>query len=189
MSDPHDPLHAVMTALRDFGESSDRMVDLAGRTVGLYRTDLRALNILMRRASAGLETSATDLGRHLHLTKPATTAVVDRLVESGHAVRERSLQDRRRVLIHHTDSAVRDDGAAFAPIGGSMRAALAGFSPAELEAALRVIRAATDALTDLESALPGPDAAAGRTPEPVSEAGSAGVRSPDAGPADGAAAP
>lgn len=155
--DPHDPLHAVTTALRDFGESSDRMVDLAGRTVGLYRTDLRALNILMRRASAGLETSASDLGRHLHLTKPATTAVVDRLVESGHATRERSQQDRRRVLVHHTDSAVRDGMAAFAPMGGTLRSALAGFTDEELRTALQVIRAATASLTDLESALPAQD--------------------------------
>lgn len=157
--DPQDPLHAVMSALREFGESSDRMVDRAGRTVGLYRTDLRALNILMRRASAGLETSASDLGGHLNLTKPATTAVVDRLVESGHATRERSQQDRRRVLIRHTDSAVRDGMAAFAPLGGSLRAALERFSPDELHTALEVIRAATASLSDLESTLPRPEAA------------------------------
>lgn len=154
--DPRDPLHAVVTALRDFSESADRMVDSAGRTVGLHRTDLRALNILMHRASAGMATSASDLGRHLNLTKPATTAVVDRLVDSGHAVRERSLQDRRRVLIHHTDSAVRVGGAAFAPMGGSLRAAFAGFSEEELHTALRVVQAATGALQDLESALPRP---------------------------------
>jgi len=166
-----------MTALRDFSESSDRMVDSAGRTVGLHRTDLRALNILMRRAAEGMETSASDLGRHLNLTKPATTAVVDRLVDSGHAVRERSLQDRRRVLVHHTDTAVRDGGAAFAPMGGSLRAALADFSEEELRTALRVVQAATGALQDLESALPRPqtartgadrrhDAAAGDSPAP-----------------------
>lgn len=178
MPDPHDPLREVLTALRDFGESSDRMVDQAGRVVGLYRTDLRALNILMRRAAAGLETSASDLGRHLHLTKPATTAVVDRLVESGHAVRERSLQDRRRVLIHHTDSAVRDGMAAFAPMGGSMRAALQDFSAEELEAALRVVRAATAALNDLDSALPRHEAGG--------DAERAGDRRPDRGTAGGA---
>ncbi|WP_245232135.1 MarR family winged helix-turn-helix transcriptional regulator [Micrococcus lylae] len=158
--DPHDSLHAVTTALRDFGESADRMVDLAGRAVGLYRTDLRALSILMRRASAGLETSASDLGGHLRLTKPATTAVVDRLVESGHATRARSQQDRRRVLVHHTDSAVRDGMAAFAPMGGALRAALADFTDEELRTALQVIRTATASLTELESTLPAQDSAA-----------------------------
>lgn len=143
-----------MTALRDFGESSERMVERAGREVGLYRTDLRALNILMRRQAAGLQTSASDLGRHLNLTKPATTAVVDRLVDSGHASRERSSQDRRRVLIHHSESAVRDGMAAFAEMGGMMRTALAQFSPAQLQTALQVVRAATAALADGDSALP-----------------------------------
>lgn len=178
-----------MTALREFGESSDRMVDLAGRTVGLYRTDLRALTILMRRAAAGLETSASDLGRHLHLTKPATTAVVDRLVESGHAVRERSLQDRRRVLIHHTDSAVRDGGAAFAPMGGSIHAALADFSAEELQTALRVIRAATRSLADLEADLAqGAAAAHPSTPASGSEAPAAGDRRGPDGPGSGSPA-
>jgi DNA-binding MarR family transcriptional regulator len=154
--DPTDPLHRVMTALRDFGEGSDRAVDRAGRMAGLYRTDLRALNILMRRSAAGLETTASDLGRLLDLTKPAATAVVDRLVASGHAIRERSTQDRRRVLILHTDSAVRDGGAAFAPVGAAMHAALVGFTDEELETALEVIRAAADALRELESAPPAP---------------------------------
>lgn len=62
--------------------------------MGLNETDYAALSLLMR-APAG----PTELARHLHLTTAATTAVVDRLVAAGHAVREPHPQDRRRTLV------------------------------------------------------------------------------------------
>lgn len=144
---PVPPRHqAVVGALRAFSERSDQAADDAGRGLGLGRTDLRALAVLMRRAAAGEETTVTDLGRGLHLSKPAATAAVDRLVASGHAVRRRSEADRRRVIVDHTDSAVADGRAAFLPLAARISGALDGFSDEDLDAALRVIVAATVAL-------------------------------------------
>lgn len=146
---PVPPRHlAIVGALRAFGEGSDHAADLASRGLGLNRTDLRALSVLLQRAGAGEETTVTDLGRSLHLTKASATAAVDRLVASGHARRRRSEVDRRRVLVDHTDSAVADGGAAFAPLALRISAALADLDDADLDAALRVVRAATAALED-----------------------------------------
>ncbi|MDY6054905.1 MarR family transcriptional regulator [Micrococcus sp.] len=148
---------AVVLALRTFSERADHAAEQAGRTLGLSRTDLRALSVLMRRAAEGEETTVTDLGRGLHLTTPAATAAVDRLVASGHVVRRRSERDRRRVILDHTPSAVADGRAAFSPLAERIGAALADVPRADLEAALRVIDTAAAALEDDDVA-----AAAGR---------------------------
>lgn len=163
---PVPPRHqAVVGALRAFSELSDQAADDAGRDLGLGRTDLRALTVLMRRAAAGEETTVTDLGRGLHLSKPAATAAVDRLVASGHAVRRRSEADRRRVIVDHTDSAVADGRAAFLPLAARISAALDGFPDEDLDAALRVIAAATTALGgDRPSSPAGGTAAMRRAP-------------------------
>lgn len=137
---------AVVQALRAFSEGAEHAVDDAGRGVGLHRTDLKALAHLMRCAEAGRPVTATDLGAHLHLTRASATAVVDRLVASGHARRRRDEVDRRRVLVEHTESALRDGAAAFLPMSQRISEALEQFTAAELRTALRVVEAATDAL-------------------------------------------
>lgn len=137
---------AVVMALRAFSEGAEHAVDEAGRGVGLHRTDLKALAHLMRCAEARQPVTATDLGAHLHLTRASTTAVVDRLVASGHARRRRDEADRRRVLVEHTESARRDGAAAFLPMSLRISGALTPFTAEELRAALRVIEAATAAL-------------------------------------------
>lgn len=137
---------AVVHALRAFSEGAEHAVDEAGRGIGLHRTDLKALAHLMRCADEDRPVTATDLGAHLHLTRAATTAVVDRLVASGHARRRRDDVDRRRVLVEHTDSARRDGAAAFLPLSLRISGALTPFTAEELRAALRVIEAATAAL-------------------------------------------
>ena len=64
------------------------------RIMGLKETDYTALAVLMRQPMG-----PTNLARSLHITSAAITAVVDRLVRAGHAVREPYPQDRRRVII------------------------------------------------------------------------------------------
>lgn len=155
---------ALLGALRAFSESSDRAADLAGRGLGLHRTDLRALSTLVGRQARDLPTTATELGRHLHLTKAATTAVVDRLVASGHAVRHRSTRDRRNVLVEPTASALSDGAAAFRPMAQHISAALEEFDDAELAVALRVVEAATRGIAPLAGEPPATGGAGSEAP-------------------------
>lgn len=69
------------------------------RIMGLKETDYAALAVLMRDAMG-----PTELARALHITSAATTAVVDRLVRAGHAVREPHPQDRRRMIIRAVEA-------------------------------------------------------------------------------------
>lgn len=69
------------------------------RIMGLKETDYHAMAILMRDPMG-----PTALARALHITSAAATAVVDRLVRAGHAVREPHPDDRRRMIIRAVDA-------------------------------------------------------------------------------------
>lgn len=69
------------------------------RIMSLKDTDYAAMAILMREPMG-----PTELARALHITSAAATAVVDRLVRAGHAVREPHPDDRRRMIIRAVDA-------------------------------------------------------------------------------------
>ncbi len=69
------------------------------RIMGLKETDYAAMAILMREPMG-----PSELARGLHITSAAATAVVDRLVSAGHAVREPHPEDRRRTIIRAVDA-------------------------------------------------------------------------------------
>ncbi len=138
----------MLQALRAFSERADRLVDDAAQELGLHRTDLRALSVLMAHEHAGQAATAGDLRHELNLTPAATTAVLDRLTASGHAVRRRGDHDRRQVFAAPTAAAASDAARAFAPLSARIANVLDGVDDADLAAALRVIRALADALEE-----------------------------------------
>lgn len=96
-----ETLHATphARALRRIVRLNGEVRTQMRRLMGLKDTDYTALSLLMRRPMG-----PTELARSLHLTTSATTAVVDRLVAAGHAVREPHPQDRRRTTVRAVDS-------------------------------------------------------------------------------------
>jgi DNA-binding MarR family transcriptional regulator len=164
---PPAELAALVQALRRFAEASDRTTEAAGHHSGMYRTDLRALAVLMQRHQDGQDTTPTDLGRLLNLTSASTTALVDRLVASGHAQRQASTTDRRRVNITHTPAAIAEGRAIFMPLARQMASSLSGFTPGQMRTAIEVLQAATasmDSMAPLGQATPPPGSPAPRPP-------------------------
>ncbi|MGD6979366.1 MULTISPECIES: MarR family winged helix-turn-helix transcriptional regulator [Citricoccus] len=153
---PHDSeqMRLLIHALRRYAEASDRMVEAAGNQHGMYRTDLRALTLLMQRQAEGLQTTPKDLGQLLNLTSASTTALVDRLVANGHAERSRSTTDRRSVFVQHTPSAQAEGRAIFSPMSRLMMEHLAQFTPQQMDTAAQVVAAATAALEELDATGP-----------------------------------
>jgi DNA-binding MarR family transcriptional regulator len=94
-------IDAVMQAVVDFQDATDRVDEAAVTRLGLNRTDLRCLGILGR---AGAMT-AGQLARAAGLSPGAATTAVDRLVRAGYARRVRDVGDRRRVTIEPTPAA------------------------------------------------------------------------------------
>lgn len=145
---PRESVVRLVGALREYAEESERVVDAHGARHGHHKSDLRALSLLMQRNQAGLETTPSEIAKHLGLSSPSATALVDRLVKHGHAERRRSEEDRRSVRIVATESAIEEGRAIFVPIAQQSAAAFGQFSDEELAAAERVLRAATQALLD-----------------------------------------
>ena len=151
--------------LQEFSLEANRYVDAAGGSNHMHRTDLNALAVIMQHTAKNQVVTPGVLRKELHLSSPATTALIDRLDKSGHVVRERQGTDRRQVQLRMTPKAYRDGGAMFRPLAQHMGAALQGFTPEELETATRFMTAMIEATVRA-----GEEAVLGASPTPPSPA-------------------
>lgn len=135
----------LVRLLQEFSLEANRYVDSAGGRNDMHRTDLNALAVIMRHTARNQIVTPGVLRKELHLSSPATTALVDRLHNSGHVVRERQGTDRRQVQLRMTPKAYRDGSAMFLPLARHMDAAMAQFTPEELEIATRFMTSMIDA--------------------------------------------
>ena len=86
--------------------------------------------VLARLAADGRQ-GPSDLARGLHVTTGAMTALLDRLVERGHLVREPHPTDRRRVALRLTASAHETARVHVQPMSADIAALARRLSPAE----------------------------------------------------------
>jgi DNA-binding MarR family transcriptional regulator len=138
------PPHLVRL-LQEFSLEANRYVDATSERNDMHRTDLNALSVLMERTARNEVVTPGVLRKELHLSSPATTALIDRLDKSGHVVRERQGSDRRQVQLRLTPKAYRDGGAMFQPLARHMGTSLLAFTPEEQELAARFLQAMIDA--------------------------------------------
>ncbi|GHD02683.1 MarR family winged helix-turn-helix transcriptional regulator [Zhihengliuella salsuginis] len=106
--------------LQEIALASERYVDVAARTDGVHRTDLHALNEILRNQDADAPLTASELAARLGLSAPATTALIDRLEGHGHVSRERDARDRRRVAVLATDEARSTGSRIFRPLASAL---------------------------------------------------------------------
>jgi DNA-binding MarR family transcriptional regulator len=137
--------HPLVRLLQEFTLEANRYVDTAGGRKDMHRTDLNALAVIMRHTAKGNIVTPGLLRKELHLSSPATTALIDRLDTSGHVVRERGGADRRQVQLKMTPKAFQEGGAIFAPLSQRMGSAMSDFTPAELEIVTRFMTAMVEA--------------------------------------------
>jgi len=157
----------LVRLLQEFTLEANRYVDSAGGRNDMHRTDLNALAVIMRHTARDQIVTPGVLRKELNLSSPATTALIDRLHSSGHVVREREGADRRQVQLRMTPKAYRDGGAMFLPLARHMGAAMANFTPEELEIVTRFMNSMIDATVRAgeEAARgPGPEQAPGQHP-------------------------
>jgi DNA-binding MarR family transcriptional regulator len=89
-----DGAHPVLQACRDLAAAMDLFDEAACGVLGIGRSDLRAVTLLGDEAL-----TATALSRALGLTRPAVTALVDRLVAAGFVERVAVPGDRRATAV------------------------------------------------------------------------------------------
>ncbi|BCW80430.1 MarR family winged helix-turn-helix transcriptional regulator [Arthrobacter sp. NicSoilC5] len=137
--------HPLLRILQEFTIEANRYVDAAGDRKDMHRTDMNALAVIMRHTARGNVVTPGLLRKELNLSSPATTALIDRLDNSGHVVRERQSTDRRQVQLKMTPKAFQEGGAIFAPLAQHMGSAMAGFTEEELDTVTRFMTAMIDA--------------------------------------------
>lgn len=138
----------LVRLLQEFTQASDRFVDTTSGGNSMHRSDLNALSVIMRHEHAGQPPTMSTLGRALHLSPPATSALVNRLERSGHVVRRRSEDDRRVVRIAVTEHAKTEGRRMFGPLARALETAIAGYSEAEIALVSRFMADASRAVDD-----------------------------------------
>ena len=109
------------------------------------RTDVRAMVAIMDAARRGEALTAGALGRAVDLSSASVTALVDRLERAGHVRRVRDPQDRRRVVLEMSESAMAAGTEHFGGLQRALGAAMAGYTEQELALVARVLTDVTDA--------------------------------------------
>jgi DNA-binding MarR family transcriptional regulator len=104
-----DPL---LVAVRRLGEVLDRFDDDVARSLGVHRSDLRAMHLLEHGA-----VTAGAIASHLDLTSGSVTALITRLVKAGLVTRTVDGNDRRVVNVALRPEAWQRLAAVYGPAG------------------------------------------------------------------------
>ncbi|RBY93861.1 MarR family transcriptional regulator [Blastococcus sp. TBT05-19] len=114
---------------------------------GLNRTDVRALVAIMDAARRGEALTAGRLGEAVDLRSASVTALVDRLEKVGHVRRVRDPEDRRRVGLEMSESAMVAGAEHFGGLARDLTAAMDGYTDEELAVVRRWLEDMTAVIT------------------------------------------
>ena len=114
---------------------------------GLNRTDVRALVAIMDAARSGESLTAGRLGAAVDLSSASVTALLDRLEKVGHIRRTRDADDRRRVVLQMSDTAMTAGASYFGALQRDLAVAMEGYSDEELAVVRRFLEDMTAVIT------------------------------------------
>jgi DNA-binding MarR family transcriptional regulator len=142
-SDPaNDQVAAEQRLVRELSTAVVLFHEAVGTRLGLNAADHKALGIVDRDGPLAPSELATRLG----LTRPAVTAMVDRLERAGYLHRSPDHADRRRVALRLSDDRDPALTEAYAALGSALSRGLASYSTTEQAAILSFLAAATATL-------------------------------------------
>jgi DNA-binding MarR family transcriptional regulator len=140
---------ALNRAMRDASAKGVIYSQAVAERLGVASTDLECLDVIALRGPM----AAGEIADAVGLTSGAITGVIDRLERAGLARRERSREDRRKVIVRLTPAVERRVVPLFLPMEKAAMTALADYDEKELLLLLEFFRragsAATTALSEL----------------------------------------
>jgi DNA-binding MarR family transcriptional regulator len=140
---------ALNRAMRDASAKGVIYSQAVAERLGVASADLECLDIIALRGPM----AAGEIADAVGLTSGAITGVIDRLERAGLARRERSREDRRKVIVRLLPAVERRVVPLFHPMEKAAMTALADYGDKELLLLLEFFRragaAATAALTEL----------------------------------------
>jgi DNA-binding MarR family transcriptional regulator len=119
----------ITEAVVRFQDATDRVDAAAAEVLGVNRTDLHCIGLLLREGGMTAGRLAVEAG----LSPAATTAAIERLESAGYAVRAKDEADRRRVLVTATPRAEERIELIYGPVRPAGVAVLSRYTRAELE--------------------------------------------------------
>lgn len=125
----------ITEAVVRFQNATDRVDAAAAEVLGVNRTDLLCIGLLL--IDGGM--TAGKLAVEAALSPAATTAAIERLEKAGYAVRTKDEADRRRVLVTATPLAAERIEQLYGPVRPAGAALLAGYTRIELETIRRFL--------------------------------------------------
>ncbi|TCO65333.1 MarR family winged helix-turn-helix transcriptional regulator [Actinocrispum wychmicini] len=136
-----DELRAELgTASRVYQVSVDALDEAVAGHLGVNRTDLRCLDVLMQLGTA----TPGVLGARLGLTTGSVTAMLDRLAKLGYLTRAPDPGDRRKVLISATDEVKAKAWQLYGPIAEEGARDANVYTEAELRLLISFLRGAAE---------------------------------------------
>jgi DNA-binding MarR family transcriptional regulator len=123
-----DGVGEVAVRIRTLQQSFDAFDEAAAALLGLNRTDLRCLDLILAKDPM----SAGELTRAAKLSPAATTTAIDRLERAGFVTRSRDAVNRRRVLVAATEAARAAEREVYGPLGEAGTSALQRYSEEQL---------------------------------------------------------
>lgn len=123
--------------LRRHAEELTRIATAFGDAHGLHQTDVAALAAI---AQAPEPIGPAALADTLRLSRPATTAVLDRLETVGHVLRRPDPADRRRSIVELQPEAHELAAAFFGPLGDAYERAMDAYGEDDLRVVERFLR-------------------------------------------------
>lgn len=123
-----DGVGEVAVRMRLLQQSFDAFDEAAATVLGLNRTDLRCLDLILAKDPM----SAGELTTAAKLSPAATTTAIDRLERAGFVTRSRDAANRRRVLVAATEAARAAEREVYGPVGEAGMSALRRYGEEQL---------------------------------------------------------
>jgi DNA-binding MarR family transcriptional regulator len=132
MSNPAEWRAQLATLIRQYQRDTDAFDQAVAEPIGISRTDLRCLDLLLELAMAGRAVTPARLADASGLTPSTLTSVLDRLEKVGYVRRARDQENRRQVLLELTEQFAVVTGELFGPVGEEGMRQLQQLSDAEV---------------------------------------------------------
>jgi DNA-binding MarR family transcriptional regulator len=134
----------LIAANRLYQQGTDALDQAASELLGVNRTDLRCIDIVLQRG----QLSAGELAVAAGLSPGAVTTALDRLERAGYARRVRDPDDRRRVLVQPTEVIAERSHAIWGPLAADGATLVERFSAGDLRAIAEFLEGAAQLQLD-----------------------------------------
>lgn len=140
----------VLNLLRRYRSAEGAMRARTRESMGMGETDLLALRFLLQAKREGRSPLQRDLAAFLGISSASTTALVDRLVKSGHVERRPHPDDRRASIVTATTESDHEVRATLGAMHQRMIAVVDDLSPDDLDAVARFLSGMIRAVSEEE---------------------------------------